>query len=252
MSRVLAFEWRRAASLRSTWVFLALGMGLLVFIAWGPMIFNATPEATGGAVSLPDVAAFGGAAPLGLVLITTLCAQAFGHEYRDGTMRLVLSQFPARSRVFVAKILVPGLLVAAAVILACVLAVAGAMLIWGLDPDAGWPAVVGAAGRQVVLAVWWGLMVAGITALLRNLAAGIVVSLVLAAVLEPLLIGLLATLDEATGAQGSRAPWLTQNLPFTNALAWAAEADGRAAAVALAWVLLVVGSAWALFLRRDA
>ncbi len=108
------------------------------------------------------------------------------------------------------------------------------------------------AGRQVVLAVWWGLMVAGITALLRNLAAGIVVSLVLAAVLEPLLAGLLATFDEATGTQGSRAPWLTQNLPFTNALGWAADADGRAAVVVLAWVLVVVGAAWTLFLRRDA
>ncbi len=113
-------------------MFLLLGMGLLVFVAWGPMIFNASDagDDTGG-LSLTDVASFGGAAPLGLVLITTICAQAFGHEYRDGTMRLVLSQFPARSRVFLAKNLVPGALVAGAVALAALVAVVGAAVIWG-------------------------------------------------------------------------------------------------------------------------
>ena len=100
--------------------------------------------------------------------------------------------------------------------------------------------------------VWWGLIVAGVTALIRNLAAGIIVSLVFALVLENLAIGLLTTTDPVTGEQASRAGWLTENLPFTNALQWASQGDGRAATVAVIWAAGVVGLACVLFIRRDA
>jgi hypothetical protein len=126
------------------------------------------------------------------------------------------------------------------------------VLIFNVDPADTWGGIAIIAARQVCLAVWWGLMVAGVTALLRNLAAGLVVSLVFAFVLENLAIGLLSTTNSVTGEATSRAPWLTENLPFTNALSWASDGDGRAAVVALLWALVVVGLAGLLFIRRDA
>ena len=236
MSRILAFEWRRAVSLRSTWGFLGIGTALMVFIAWAAMIFNGAQEgaAPGSRPSMEGVAAFDGGGPLGIILITTICAQAFGHEYRDGTMRLVLSQFPKRAEVFLAKVVVPAVFVTASILLALVVAVAGAALLVRRGCTGGWGGCrVGL--RQVALGVWWGLIVAGVTALIRNLAAGIIVSLVFALVLENLAIGLLARSDPVTGDGVSRAPWLTENLPFTNALQWASQGDGRAATVAGMW-----------------
>ena len=254
MSRILAFEWRRAVSLRSTWGFLGMGMALMVFIAWAAMIFNGTQEGAGPGIgpSMEGVATFDGGGPLGIILITTVCAQAFGHEYRDGTMRLVLSQFPKRAEVFLAKVAVPAAFVTASILLALGVAVAGAALLFDVGAQEGWGGVAAIGLRQVALGLWWGLIVAGVTALIRNLAAGIIVSLVFALVLENLAIGLLTTTDPVTGEQASRAGWLTENLPFTNALQWASQGDGRAATVAVIWAAGVVGLACVLFIRRDA
>ncbi len=142
MSRILAFEWRRAVSLRSTWGFLGIGMALMVFIAWAAMIFNGTQEgaAPGSRPSMEGVATFDGGGPLGIILITTVCAQAFGHEYRDGTMRLVLSQFPKRAEVFLAKVAVPAAFVIASILLALGIAVAGAALLFDVGAQEGWGA----------------------------------------------------------------------------------------------------------------
>ncbi len=254
MSRIAAFEWRRAVSLRSTWGFIGLGMGLLVFIAWAAMIFNGAQEgaAPGSRPGMERVATFDGGGPLGIILITTICAQAFGHEYRDGTMRLVLSQFPRRTEVFLAKVAVPAAFVVVSILLALGIAVAGAALLFDVAAQESWGAVAAIGLRQVGLGLWWGLIVAGVTALIRNLAAGIIVSLVFALILENLAIGLLTNSDPVTGDAVSRAAWLTENLPFTNVLAWAAEGDGRPAAVAVIWAVALVGLAGVLFVRRDA
>lgn len=254
MSRILAFEWRRAVSLRSTWGFLGLGTAILVFIAWAAMIFNGVQEgaAPGTRPSMEGVATFDGGGPLGILLITTICAQAFGHEYRDGTMRLVLSQFPKRAEVFGAKVAVPAVFVTASILLALGISVAGAALAFDVAAPEGWGAVAAVGLRQVGLGLWWGLVVAGVTALIRNLAAGIIVSLVFALVLENLTIGFLTNSDPVTGEPVSRAAWLTENLPFTNALMWASQGDGRAAVVAGIWAVGVVGLACLLFIRRDA
>ena len=55
-----------------------------------------------------------------------------------------------------------------------------------------------------------------------------------------------------TGEGSAVPPWLTENLPFTNALQWASQGDGRAATVAAIWAVGVVGLACVLFIRRDA
>jgi ABC-type transport system involved in multi-copper enzyme maturation permease subunit len=238
--RNLAFEWIRARTLRSTWGFPLMGIAVATAITVVILVISGSPEADFPAPTLRDLLA-NAANPLALVLTTTICAQAFGHEYRDGTMRLVLSEFPDRSRVFLAKLLVPALLVAGSVLLAAGIAsVIGT--VQGVGAGGGAGQLLGVLGRQVVVAIWWGLMVAGITALMRNLAAGIVTALVLSAVFEGLLIGLL----------GTRAPWLDDVLPFTTATQWAASGAVAPGLVALAWVVALVGAAWTGFLRRDA
>lgn len=234
----LVFEWRRASSLRSTWGFPLLA--ILVAGLFTVLAIVATDSAGGEAVTLVD--ALGSAAnPFSVVLATTICAQAFGHDYRDGTMRLVLSEYPVRTRVFWAKLIVPAMFVAGSVV-ASVAAVTVLMaLLKSLASDAGAAELVALVARQVVLGVWWGLMVAAITALIRNLAAGIVAALVLAGLLESLLVALI----------GSKLPWLSDVMPFSSALRWAATGAVQPGLVSMVWVAVAVGAAWALFVRRD-
>ncbi|MGV1004480.1 MAG: hypothetical protein ACOYEV_06855 [Candidatus Nanopelagicales bacterium] len=238
MTRNLAFEWRRAVSLRSTWGFPLIGLLIGGLITAAVM---ASPGATGQQPTMGDVLT-NAASPFSLVFITTICAQAFGHDYRDGTMRLVLSEYPVRSRAFWAKLIVPAALVAVAVAVMALLMRLLAPMIGDVEAGGSTGSLVLLAARQVGLAVWWGLVVAAITALLRNLAAGIVVAIMLAGIVELLLVGLL----------GSRIPWLADVLPFMNGQQWASTGSVHAGLVMLAWVVGLVCSAWALFVKRDA
>ena len=241
MRRNLAFEWLRASTLRSTWGFPLLGIALVSAATVIVLVYGGAPDGDAPEATLSELLS-NAANPLGIVFTTAICAQAFGHEYRDGTMRLVLSEFPARSRVFVAKLAVPGLIVAVSVLVAsAIIAVLGLTM---SDSGAGASAagLLGVVGRQVALAVWWGLMVAAITALARNLAAGIVFALVLSAIVETLLSSLL----------GSRLSWLDNVLPFSSATEWASGGSIGPGITALVWVVALVAAAWTGFLRRDA
>ena len=241
MRRNLAFEWVRASTLRSTWGFPLLGIVMVTAITVVILLFGGSPETDTPDPTLGELLVNAGS-PLGLVFMTTICAQAFGHEYRDGTMRLVLSEFPARSRVFLSKLLIPALIVAGSDLVASAIIAIVAATVGDVGFGSGGTGLLTVVARQVGIAVWWGLMVAGITALLRNLAAGIVAALVLSAVLEGLLIGLLS----------SRVSWLPDVLPFTVATSWASDGGARDGLVALGWVVVVVGAAWLQFLKRDA
>lgn len=239
MTRNLAFEWRRAASLRSTWGFPLLGVALTVMFA---VLILAFAQGAGSAETSMRTVLGNAANPVGVVLITTICAQAFGHDYRDGTMRLVLSEFPVRSRVFLAKLLIPAPLVAASLLLATVLLAIVAPFFGNMVAGGSTASLVALSVRQVVQAVWWGLMVAALTALLRNLAAGIVIALAMAGILEGLLVAVI----------GDQLPWLAKSLPFMNAGEWASTGGMRPGLVMLTWAVLLVASAWGLFVKRDA
>jgi len=105
MSRVLAYERVRAATLKSTYVFPLVGAA----VAWAASILFVT---LGSDVDQVNAGAFIGQVftPISAVFLTIPFAQAFGHEYRDGTMRLALSEYPQRSRLFFAKLLVPAVI----------------------------------------------------------------------------------------------------------------------------------------------
>ena len=95
MKRALAFERVRAASLKSTWVFPLIGVTISVLAA---VLGNATAS-DGWSNTLSDYVP-SSYTFISALFITIPFAQAFGHEYRDGTMRLTLSLFPHRRQVF--------------------------------------------------------------------------------------------------------------------------------------------------------
>lgn len=208
MSRVLAYERVRASTLKSTYVFPLIGAA----IAWAASVLFI---AMGADVDEVSIAAYIGQAftPLSAVFLTIPFAQAFGHEYRDGTIRLALSEFPKRSSLFLAKLIVP----AAIAFLATVVTIAGIALIassgptlFGYVPITGFHELFGIAVREAVFVVLWGLLVSAITALTRNMAAGIAGVLIWGLIAENLVA--LFLID--------RVPAIVELLPIGQGFAW--------------------------------
>jgi len=234
MRRVLAFERVRALSLRSTWVFPAVGVVISVLAA---VLTNATAS-DGWTATLseyvPDSFTF-----ISALFITVPFAQSFGHEYRDGTMRLTLSLFPHRRQVFAAKLAVPALVAGAGAVVS-VLAVTAVALTSGHVTGAG--ALPSVLLRCVGFTLLWGLLVASVTVLTRNLAAGVTGVLIWYLLVEQLLLSLL----------GNQFPDLDQYVPLLNGQKWMSTGELRGAVVMLVPTLLVTAVALLRFERKDA
>ncbi len=207
MSRVLAYERVRATTLKSTYVFPLVG----AVIAWAASVLFI---AMGADVDDVAISAFVGQAftPISAVFLTIPFAQAFGHEYRDGTIRLALSEFPKRTTLFVAKLVIPAVIA----FIATLVTVAGIALIASLGPSfgyvpiTGFDALVGIAIREATFIVLWGLLVAAITVLTRNMAAGIAGVLIWGLIAENLLAAFLV----------ERVPVIVDILPIGQGFGW--------------------------------
>ena len=234
MTRVLAFERVRATTLRSTWIFPLVGVLISVLVA---LLSNATAS-DGWSATLsdyvPDSYTF-----ISALFITIPFAQTFGHEYRDGTMRLTLSLFPHRRQVFAAKLAVPAA-VAALGATVSVLTISAIGLSSGHVTDAG--AIGSVLLRGVGFTLIWGLLVAAITVLTRNLAAGITGVLIWYLLVEQLLLSLL----------GNTFPGLDDYMPLLNGQKWMSTGEVRGAFVMLVPSLLLASVALFQFERKDA
>ena len=234
MKRVLAFERVRATSLRSTWVFPLIGVVISVLAA---VLTNATAS-DGWSATLssyvPDSFTF-----ISALFITIPFAQAFGHEYRDGTMRLTLSLFPHRGQVVAAKLAVPAV-VAVVGTTVSVLAIAAIGLSSGHVTDAG--ALLPVLVRCVGFTLLWGLLVAAVTMLTRNLAAGVTGVLIWFVLVEQLLLSLL----------GDTVERLDEFVPLLNGQKWVSTGEVRGAVVMLVPTVALVLLATLRFARRDA
>lgn len=234
MKRVLAFERVRATTLRSTWVFPLVGVVISVLAA---VLGNATAS-DGWSSTLsnyvPDSYTF-----ISALFMTVPFAQSFGHEYRDGTMRLTLSLFPHRRQVFAAKLAVPAA-VAAVGATVSVLAIAAVGLSSGHVTGAG--ALPSVLLRCVGFTLMWGLLVASVTVLTRNLAAGVTGVLIWYVLVEQLLLSLL----------GNSFPDLDQYVPLLNGQKWVSTGEVRGALVMAVPTLLLVLLALLKFERNDA
>jgi ABC-2 type transport system permease protein len=186
MTELLAFEWRRMRSLRGTWVLLALvvGFALLADLAVGLGRLGEPLDAEDLAVHVVQrdlVVRWLVAAAIG--------AQAFGHDFRYGTIRPTLLAFPRRGQVLAGKAIATSLLSAAAAVAASAASVA---LLLGLT---GWDGGVVAdprLWRSIALGVVSAAVVAalavGLAALVRGGGLAVVVIVLWAGVVEPLMV----------------------------------------------------------------
>ena len=236
---LLNYEWRRARSIRTTWITSFFLIASVAGFAYLTTLATGDPEVD--ALPLTDLIGQSIAVnPIALVLLASLGAMAFGHEYRYGTIRLTLTAFPRRTGVFLAKLVMTVLLtlgvlaVAAAVaygVLVLVQADTGGGLSW---TDLAWQTAV------------FGMTLSGLafclTVITRNHPLGIIGPLLLS-ILESVLIAIL----------GERFRWLPEVLPLTSMQSWFYGEDvARSVAVWSAWMLGLLVFGFVLLKRRDA
>jgi ABC-2 type transport system permease protein len=180
VTRLLRFEWRRMRSLRGNWAMLA---GVVAFALLADLAAAGGPLDAEGAVFHAvqrDLA-------LRWLVAAAIGAQAFGHDFRYGTIRPTLLAFPRRRRLLLARAAAAALAGTAVALLAsaCSLALLLAVTSWdgGLlaDPRLWRSLAVGAvtAGLVAALAV-------GLGALVRGTGVAVVLLALWAGVLEPL------------------------------------------------------------------
>lgn len=241
MNRIIKYEIIRARTLKSTWIFPLIGIALSWVAAYFATTNNGLTFSSEGPATYYTLAQIinNSFTPLSIFFITIPFAQAFGHEYRDGTMRLTLSAYPIRIKVFVAKTLVPTVISVIAVLIAML----GIRIIYVARVALGSTELgTETSLRHLAFTILWGLIVAAIVIFTRNMAAGIAGVVVWAAILENLVLGLLTSKWEKIG----------DYLPLLQGMNWTQNGESRSLAViAITTVLMVVLSA-AKFLKRDA
>jgi ABC-2 type transport system permease protein len=188
-----------------------------------------------------------------LVMLSVVASQFFGHEYRYGTIRLTLTEFPKREQVVLAKTLMLAIYVTIATFLGwAVLGVIGSIApegsigsegpglsINGGDPSELW--------QVLAFSFAYCLIALSLTMITRNLALGIVLPLLVSSIIEGL-IQLFASL-----ANGNM-DWIVDALPFANGSAWLTNLPDQpnAGLIFAAWVVGVYLIGSALFFKRDA
>jgi ABC-2 type transport system permease protein len=237
---IVAFEYRRAKSIRTTWI-----TSLFVILAAAAFAYLGTfaDDFDEGLDRIPTTDLVAGALlgnPIVIVLIASLGAMAFGHEYRYGTIRLTLTAFPGRVGVFFGKLFTTVALTLFVVALA---AVAGyALLVLLGETASGGPSWATVAWQVAVFTLTYALLAFSLTLITRNHPLGIIGPLILF-LLEQAVIGLL----------GARLEWLPSVLPLASMQSWFSGVDvALSAGVWAAWMvgLLLVGLV--LLRRRDA
>jgi ABC-2 type transport system permease protein len=285
MRSALRYEWRRLVSVRATWLLLALAIGFSVLLAVLQITLAELNTGIDGRAPI-DVILANAHNPISITFISAVAAMTFGHEYRYGVIRLTLTALPRRGRLFAAKAIMSAVFAVGAYLLSLA-ATAVTALIAGDDnvrfrpltarnrtsgdADLGdWSSLLWQdLLRAALYVVLFALIAFAITAIMRNLALGIIVPLIASTIFEGLLIGFLET----------RALWLNDVLPYNNGarfLDWTATGDPvttsgsssdpmsigfstanpispiQAGVVFTAWAAMLMASAYVLFDRRDA
>jgi ABC-2 type transport system permease protein len=271
MTDALHYEWVRIRTLRSTYWMTGLALLLPAVLAGLLAAFlpdnwwDQAGQAVGGLLVLGGLTFT--PLPLNAIFMAMIGAFAFGHEYRYGTILQSLAAVPQRDKLIIAK-----LLMVSAWSLA--VAIVGVLVNWGL--------VVGLSGHSIDLVaspvgpailgylfyvVMWGVLGAGLAALIRNLPVTIVFLFVFPLIVEPILQ---AVLMFVPGLESIRDA--ANYLPFAAGLATtntlgaselgqllggeAATTDAPSRLVSgltfTLWIALIVSPAWILFKKRDA
>jgi len=251
MAGILRYEWRRITTIRSTWILLGLAVIFSIGFSWLAMAGLKSATSTPDSGLAPNdlliteivgqvvVANF-----IVLVLFATVAAQAFGQEYRNGTIRVTLTAFPKRLPVVLGKVIVClGLLTA--VFAVCV--AAPYLLLSSSDvvnSDISVSTMLGFFLRSWLYFCGYMLVVIALTLITRILALAVIIPLLMAVVFENL-----------ASALGSRwLPWIDNVLPFASGSRFVAGGEDllRNGLVFGAWVLVLSVVGVVLFQKRDA
>lgn len=245
----LVYEWRRLWSVRATWIMTFVYMVITGLLGAGPLFLGDDEFGSQTWKGLYST----NANFLCLVMLSVVASQFFGHEYRYGTIRLTLTEFPKRERVVLAKTLLLALYVTLATFLGwAVLGVVGfiapegsigtngpGLSINGGEPSELW--------QVLVFGFAYCLIAMSLTMITRNLALGIVLPLLLSSIIEGLIV-LFA------GLADGKMDWIVDALPFANGTAWLTNLPDQpnAGLIFAAWVTgtYLIGSA--MFFKRDA
>ncbi|HEV8425810.1 MAG TPA: hypothetical protein VGS14_11580 [Actinomycetes bacterium] len=186
MTELLVFEWRRMRSLRGTWVllWLVVGFALLADLAVGLGKFREPVDAEGVAFHVVQRDLI-----VRWLVAAAIGAQAFGHDFRYGTIRPTLLAFPRRRQVLAGKAVASFLLGAAAALAASTASMALLLVLstWDgsllADPRLWRSIALGTvtAGLVPALAV-------GLAALARGSGLAVVMIVLWGGVVEPLTI----------------------------------------------------------------
>lgn len=247
MIRALVFEWRRLWSVRATWIMLLAYTAINAFFGIYPLFSGNVQDMQSWLGLYNTPANF-----LSLVLLSVVAAQVFGHEYRYGTIRLTLTEFPKREVVMLAKTLILIFFTTFTLILNW--GVLGALAQFAPEGTISSDSPGFTFGPYNPADLWkvylyvigYVIIAMSISAITRNLAIGIVVPLLLT-VIE----GLLGILNQLAK---QRFDWLIERLPLENATDWLGN-GGMYVSPGLtyaAWVVAFYLAASALFFKRDA
>jgi ABC-2 type transport system permease protein len=245
----LVYEWRRLWSVRATWIMTFVYLVITGLLGAGPLFLGDGGFGTQTWKGLYST----NANFLCLVMLSVVASQFFGHEYRYGTIRLTLTEFPRRERVLLSKTIVLAVYVTISTFLGwAVLGVVGfiapegsigsegpGLSINGGEPSELW--------QVLVFGFAYCLIALSLTMITRNLALGIVLPLLMFSVIEGL-IQLFA------GLAKGKMDWIVDALPFSNGTAWLTNLPDspNAGLIFAAWVagFYLIGSA--MFFKRDA
>ncbi len=241
MIELLSFEWRRARSIRTTWITSFFVIAAVAAFCYLTVIALEAADEVG--LPATDVVVQSVIAnPVVIVLVASLGAMAFGHEYRYGTIRLTLTAFPRRPGVFVAKLLMT---MAIAMVVVAASALVGALMVaiagGGDAAQSGlsWGAL---AWQLVVFVATYAGLAFTFTVITRNHPLGII---------GPLLLTILET--AVLAILGDRFEWLPKALPLTAMQNWFMGVDvGLSIVVLAAWMGGLLVLSFVLLLRRDA
>ena len=282
MGSALLYEYRRAVTLRTTWIFLLIAFAMGGLTTWAQYYISGADNGVGSyniGLLLTRVTSI---YQLTVFVIASFAALSWGHEYRFGLNRLTLSVFPRRWTVFIAKTV--GIIVfSSAAWLTS--AIGGALLLFSVDSkhvvdyslgvvnstenigDGRDPKLVMEhivawhwLGRSLAFVVVFSLIVGAVTALTRNLTIALIVPNVMMLFAENVFVLV------GNFASAATANVMNQVLPFVNGQRFAdwstGSAQGQTASasvptmqsmtVYLSWAVLLLIGAGISFQRRDA
>jgi ABC-2 type transport system permease protein len=186
MTELLAFEWRRMRSLPATWVlvWLVVGFALLADLAVGLGRFSEPVDAEGVAfhVAQRDLL-------VRWLVAAAVGAQAFGHDFRYGTIRPTLLAFPRRGQVLAGKVIASSLVSAAAALAASAASIALLLVLTGWDRSVfADPRLWRSVALGIVTTGLVAALAVGLAALAGGSGLPVVVIVLWAGVVEPLTV----------------------------------------------------------------